>query len=85
MSKKNKRELSLAGIEDFCKGWKVKRISVFGSILRKDFRSDSDVDVLLTFSENNPWGLFKFIDITLWLRRCFYSTVIQPIQIKFYK
>jgi hypothetical protein len=31
----------------FCHKWKVKELSIFGSILREDFREDSDVDVLV--------------------------------------
>jgi predicted nucleotidyltransferase len=33
----------------FCRRWKVRRLSLFGSILRSDFRPDSDVDVLVEF------------------------------------
>jgi hypothetical protein len=31
---------------------------LFGSVLREDFNPDSDVDVLVTFSNNSEWGLF---------------------------
>ncbi|MEO7132778.1 MAG: nucleotidyltransferase domain-containing protein [Vicinamibacterales bacterium] len=30
----------------------------FGSVLRADFRADSDVDVLVTFEPNAQWSLF---------------------------
>jgi uncharacterized protein len=33
----------------FCQRWKVREFSIFGSAIRKDFRSSSDVDVLVTF------------------------------------
>ncbi|MCC6682715.1 MAG: nucleotidyltransferase family protein [Phycisphaeraceae bacterium] len=33
----------------FCRKWKVKELALFGSVLRDDFRPDSDVDVLVTF------------------------------------
>jgi predicted nucleotidyltransferase len=36
-------------IEDFCRRWKINEFSLFGSILRADFRPGSDVDVLVTF------------------------------------
>ena len=71
MNSKTKIKLPLAGIEDFCKRWKVKEFSVFGSILREDFRPDSDVDVLLSFSEDSPWGLFEFVDMKEELKRIF--------------
>ncbi len=36
-------------IEDFCRRYQVKRMALFGSVLRDDFRADSDVDVLVVF------------------------------------
>jgi len=36
-------------IEDFCRRWKIKEFALFGSVLREDFRPDSDVDVLVAF------------------------------------
>jgi uncharacterized protein len=38
--------------------WKVTELAVFGSVLRDDFRADSDVDVLVTFSPSAEWSLF---------------------------
>ncbi len=36
----------------------VKKIGYFGSYARGDFREDSDVDVLVDFSESVGWGFF---------------------------
>jgi uncharacterized protein len=36
-------------IGDFCKHHGIRRLSLFGSVLRDDFRPDSDVDVLVEF------------------------------------
>jgi len=36
-------------IEAFCRKWKIKELALFGSVLRDDFRPDSDVDILVTF------------------------------------
>lgn len=38
-------------IRDFCKKWKIKELCVFGSVLRADFRPDSDVDFLADFEQ----------------------------------
>jgi predicted nucleotidyltransferase len=38
-------------IEDFCRKWKIKEFALFGSVLREDFRPDSDIDVLVTFEQ----------------------------------
>ena len=45
-------------IEDFCKRWKIIEFSFFGSILREDFRPNSDIDILVEFAPNSSWGLF---------------------------
>jgi uncharacterized protein len=44
-----KFHLPLEQIEDFCRRWKIKEFALFGSVLREDFRPDSDIDVLVTF------------------------------------
>jgi uncharacterized protein len=44
-----KIQIPLKQIEAFCRRWKVKEFALFGSVLRKDFRPDSDIDVLVTF------------------------------------
>jgi predicted nucleotidyltransferase len=38
-------------IEAFCRKWKIREFALFGSVLRDDFRPDSDVDVLVEFEE----------------------------------
>jgi len=45
-------------IAAFCDRWKVRELSLFGSVLRDDFRPDSDVDVLVSFRENCGLGLW---------------------------
>ncbi len=52
-------------IADFCRRWKITEFALFGSVLRDDFRPDSDVDVLVTFAPDARWGLFPF---TTWNR-----------------
>lgn len=37
-------------IAEFCRKWKVTEFALFGSVLRNDFRPDSDIDVLVTFA-----------------------------------
>ena len=50
-------------IVHFCHRWKVKELSLFGSVLRDDFRPDSDVDVLVEFEADSPWSTFDFVDM----------------------
>ncbi len=48
-------------VTDFCRRWKIVEFSLFGSVLRDDFRPDSDVDVLVAFAPEAEWGLFEHI------------------------
>lgn len=42
--------LPMEKIADFCNRWQVVEFSLFGSVLRDDFRPDSDVDVMVEFA-----------------------------------
>lgn len=48
------------GIADFCRRHHIRRLSLFGSVLRDDFRPDSDVDVLVEFDPGHTPGLDFF-------------------------
>ena len=58
-----KIEIPHDGIVLFCIKWKIKELSLFGSVLREDFRPDSDVDVLVEFEPDSPWSTFDFVDM----------------------
>jgi len=47
-------------IEGFCQRHHIRRLSLFGSVLRSDFRPDSDVDVLVEFEPGFVPGLAFF-------------------------
>ena len=49
-----------AKIADFCLRHHVRRLALFGSVLRDDFRPDSDVDVLVEFEPGRAPG-FDFM------------------------
>jgi predicted nucleotidyltransferase len=50
-------------ILEFCAKWKVTELALFGSVLRDDFRPESDVDVLVRFDPHASWGLFEFMQM----------------------
>jgi predicted nucleotidyltransferase len=50
-------------LEAFCRKWKIREFGLFGSVLRDDFRPDSDVDVLVTFEKGVPWDLWHVIEM----------------------
>ena len=60
---KQKVSIPRKKIADFCQRWKVVEFSLFGSALREDFRPDSDIDVLVTFSQNARISLFDLVDM----------------------
>jgi uncharacterized protein len=43
----------------------IRKLALFGSVLRDDFDSDSDVDVLVEFEPGQGGGYFNFITIQL--------------------
>lgn len=49
-------------IEDFCRRNHIRKLSLFGSVLRDDFGPDSDVDVLVEFEPGKTPG-FRFFQL----------------------
>jgi uncharacterized protein len=45
-------------IAEFCRKHRIRRLALFGSVLREDFGPDSDVDVLVEFDPEATPGLF---------------------------
>ena len=45
-------------IAEFCRRNRIRKLSLFGSVLRDDFGPDSDVDVLVEFEDGARVGLF---------------------------
>ena len=45
----------------FCQRWRIAELAFFGSVLRYDFRPESDVDVLVAFAPDACWGLLDFV------------------------
>lgn len=48
-------------ISTFCRKWRVRELSLFGSVLTDDFRPDSDVDVLVVCDEEAAWTLWDHL------------------------
>lgn len=51
-------DIPTATLETFCHKWRVRELSLFGSVLRDDFGPNSDVDVLVSFADDAPWSLW---------------------------
>ncbi len=68
----NEREMNYKGIDistdriaEFCRRHRIKKLSLFGSILRDDCRPDSDIDVLVEFDPGARIGLIKLAGIEI--------------------
>ncbi|KPL05696.1 DNA polymerase III subunit beta [candidate division BRC1 bacterium SM23_51] len=56
MSKKERFDIPRDRIAGFCRKNHIRKLSLFGSVLRGDFRADSDVDVLVEFEPGHVPG-----------------------------
>ncbi|MBI2570794.1 MAG: nucleotidyltransferase domain-containing protein [Candidatus Schekmanbacteria bacterium] len=59
-----KTDIPQQAVAEFCQKWKIVEFSLFGSVLRDDFRPDSDVDVLVAFEADAHWGFEHFQEMT---------------------
>ncbi len=50
-------------LAELCRRWKISELALFGSVLRQDFRPDSDVDILVTFAPGSRRSLFDLVHL----------------------
>ena len=48
-------------IQAFCRRWNIGELCLFGSVLRDDFGSESDIDVLVKFEPDHTPGLLGIV------------------------
>jgi uncharacterized protein len=85
-------------IAEFCRRHHIKKLAIFGSALRSDFRDDSDIDVLVEFEPGHIPGLAFFamqdelseilgrkVDLNTpnFLSRYFRDKVIQEAEVQY--
>ena len=54
-------DLSVDTVKVFCQKWQITEFALFGSVLRDDFRPDSDLDVLVSFFPQAPWTILDLV------------------------
>jgi len=64
-------EIPHEAIGEFCRKNDIRRLSIFGSVLREDFRTDSDIDILVEFNESARVGYFAMARMTRELSELF--------------
>jgi predicted nucleotidyltransferase len=52
-------------MEEFCKKHSIRKLSLFGSALRDDFTSESDLDILVEFDPAHIPGLIRLAGMEL--------------------
>jgi predicted nucleotidyltransferase len=52
--------ISREQVAAFCRRHHIKRLALFGSVLREDFQAESDIDVLVEFEPGHTPGLTFF-------------------------
>jgi predicted nucleotidyltransferase len=60
-----KIEIPREALADFCRRHHIRKLSLFGSVLRDDFRPDSDVDVLVEFEPGEAPDFFEYVGMEL--------------------
>jgi uncharacterized protein len=60
-----------------CQHWKIRELSVFGSVARGDATADSDIDLLVEYEPDADWSLLD----TARLRREFAELFGRPVDL----
>jgi len=61
--------ISKEQITEFCQKNHIKKFSFFGSVLRDDFRPDSDIDILIELDKKYRTGLMKMAGMMMELSK----------------
>jgi hypothetical protein len=69
-------------IAAFCRRHHIRKLSLFGSVLRDDFQPDSDVDVLVEFEPGHVVG-FGIVEIEEELSRLFGGHKVDMVREKY--
>lgn len=64
-------------LADFCRRWKIRDLSMFGSMARGEARPESDIDLLVTFEEEAAWGLLEHAAMELELE----AMLLRPVDL----
>ncbi len=62
-------------IAAFCEKWSIRQLALFGSVLRGDFRPESDVDVLVAFASETGWSFEHLLEMKEELESLFRRSV----------
>ena len=76
---KKRIKISKDALKDFCKKYHIRKLALFGSVLRSDFNPTSDIDVLVEFEPGKEPGFLRLVRIELELSDLFGGRKIDLI------
>lgn len=76
-------EIPRQKLAEFCQKHHIRKLALFGSVLRPDFRSDSDVDVLVEFDPAHVPGFIRLFQLEQELSRLLGGRRIDLVTPKF--
>jgi uncharacterized protein len=56
-------DIPLEALASLCSRYQVRELALFGSVLRDDFREDSDIDILVEYEPDAQVGLYEHFDL----------------------
>jgi len=56
-------QLDRDAVAAFCRKWRIRELSIFGSALHEDFSPESDLDFLVSFEPGASWDLFDLVEM----------------------
>jgi len=63
MTERARVEIPSDRLADFCGRHHIRWLALFGSVLREDFRPDSDIDVLVEFEPDQHYTYFTLAQV----------------------
>jgi hypothetical protein len=69
MRKRTSIKIPKKKIDEFCKKHHILKLSFFGSVLRGDFKPESDVDVLVEFEPQHTVGYIRLAGLEIELSK----------------
>jgi uncharacterized protein len=58
-------------LQEICQQWQITEVALFGSVLRDDFKAESDIDILVSFAEKAKITFFDLDTIESQLSKLF--------------
>ena len=82
MVQKTRFNIPTDKVADFCRRHHIAKLMLFGSVLRDDFRADSDIDILVEFESGHFVG-FQIFEVEEELSQLFGGRRVDLVNPKY--